>query len=313
LIFILILAVRATQFIGSRVRLLAILNATEEQQLFWTYNNSFWSRIYKNLLIAPLMYGRHNKEMQLSTAVSVGTIPSRLHTLFLAFYFLSNLLYCCILDYHHQPRPALLAEARGRTAHLAVMNMLPLFLFSARNNPFISILGISFETFNLFHRWIDRIVVLEGLAHTFIWGANNCDAVGLEALTKHLRGDLFLIYGLIGTSTMVAILTQSLSFIRHAFYESFLHLHQILAVATVAGILLHCESQALPQRPFLYALISLWGFERLIRLCRLFRHRGRVQVEALEGGACRLTFDSLGGWTKRPGSHLYAYIPAVSL
>jgi hypothetical protein len=256
----LILAVRATQFIGSRVRLLATLNATEEQQLFWTYNNIFWSRIHKNLLVAPLMYGRHNKEMQLSTAVSVGTIPSRLHTLFLGFYFLSNLLYCCILDYHHQPRPALLAEARGRTAHLAVMNMLPFFLFSARNNPFISILGISFDTFNLFHRWIGRIVVLEGLAHNFIWGANNYDAVGLEALTKHLRGDLFLIYGLIGTAAMVAILIQSLSFIRHVFYESFLHLHQILAVAAVAGILLHCESQALPPKPFLYALISLWGF-----------------------------------------------------
>lgn len=37
---------------------------------------------------------------------------------------------------------------------------------AARNNPLISVLGISFDTFNLLHRWLGRIVIIEAFAHT---------------------------------------------------------------------------------------------------------------------------------------------------
>lgn len=194
------------------------------------------------------------------------------------------------------------------------MNMASLFVFSARNNPLIPILGIPFDTFNLFHRWVGRIVVVQALAHTFIWGVNNYDAWGLMGLTSHIRTDAFLVYGVIAMSSMVAILFQSISVIRHAFYESFLHLHQALVVIILSGILLHCEKENLPQKPFIYVLIALWALERFTRLVRIFYRRGTtVQVEALEGGACRLTFDVHGTWTKSPGCHIYAYIPSVSL
>lgn len=175
------------------------------------------------------------------------------------------------------------------------MNMASLFVFSARNNPLIPLLGIPFDTFNLFHRWVGRIVVVQSLAHTFIWGVNNYDVWGLKGLASNIRADSFLIYGVVATGSMVAILFQSISVIRHAFYESFLHLHQLLVVIILSGILLHCEKEMLPQKPFIYVLISLWALERFTRLIRIFYRRGTtVQVEALEGGACRLTFDVVG-------------------
>lgn len=309
-----VLIARLAQIISAYVRFLTTVNSTKDQQRFWIKDNSFWSRVKKHLLVAPLVHKRHNKEIQLSSAINVGTLPSRLHTLFLAFYILTNLLYCCLLDFHNQSRASLLAEARGRTGHLSVMNMMPLFLFSARNNPFIPILGISFDTFNLFHRWIGRIVVIEGIAHTFLWGANNYAALGLHGLLDHLWSDLFLVYGFIATVAMVAILFQSVSIVRHAFYECFLHLHQFLAMAALVGTLLHCEAEVLPQRPLLYTVICVWGAERLIRIWRIFSRRGaKVRIEALEGGACRVTFDIRGSWPKGPGHHIYAYIPALSL
>lgn len=305
---------RIVQITNTHVRLMATLNSTKEQQQYWTHDGSIWSKLKKHLLVAPLIHKRHNREIQLSAAANVGIIPSRLHTVFLLFYLFSNILYCCLLDYRHQSRAALLAEARGRTGHLSVMNMIPLFLFSARNNPLVPLLAISFDTFNLFHRWIGRIVVIEAIAHTFIWGVNNYNALGLQGLSHRLWSDIFLLCGLISAVAMLAIMLLSISIIRHAFYESFLHLHQILAAATIIGVLLHCEMQALPQKPFIYAIISLWSVERLIRLWRIFSRRGcQVQIEALEGEACRVTFDMPGTWTRTPGCHIYAYIPAVSL
>ncbi|KAH8601388.1 ferric reductase like transmembrane component-domain-containing protein [Bisporella sp. PMI_857] len=267
------------------------LNAAENHQKYWSHTAPFWSKVNKNLLVAPLIHKRHNKELRLSSATGIGTLPSRLHTVFLSFYILSNVLYCCLLDYQNQPRPVLLAGVRGRTGHLAVMNMIPLFIFSTRNNPLIPILGVSFDTFNLFHRWIGRITAVQSLAHTFCWGANNYDALGLKGLSEHLWGDWFLVYGLIATIAFVLIIILSMSFLRHAFYESFLHGHQVLAIIALAGILLHVNRQKLPQN----------------HTCT------KLQVQALEGGACRLTFEVQGAWPREPGRHIYAYIPSVSL
>lgn len=37
---------------------------------------------------------------------------------------------------------------------------------AARNNPLIVMMGLSFDSFNLLHRWFGRIVVIEALVHT---------------------------------------------------------------------------------------------------------------------------------------------------
>lgn len=44
--------------------------------------------------------------------------------------------------------------------------MIPLVILAGRNNPLIGLLNISFDNFNLVHRWFGRIVVLQALAHT---------------------------------------------------------------------------------------------------------------------------------------------------
>ncbi|CAG8978708.1 hypothetical protein HYALB_00004691 [Hymenoscyphus albidus] len=313
LIALLILILRAAEKGQAHLRFLSTLTLINDQQRYWKHSpGDFWPKVKRCLLTAPLFHKRHNKEIQISSTTNIGTLPSRFHAIFLAFYFLSNVVYCCLLDYN-QPKAALFAEARGRTGHLAVVNMASLFIFAARNNPLVPILGIPFDTFNLLHRWVGRIVVFEALAHTFFWGANNYNAWGLHGLASHIRADLFLIYGLLAMVAMVTLLFQSISVIRHAFYESFLHLHQLLVVIILISILLHCTIQELPQKPFIYILISFWALERLTRLIRIFCRRGAtVQIEALAGGACRVTFDVRGKWTKSPGCHIYAYIPGVS-
>lgn len=52
---------------------------------------------------------------------------------------------------------------------------------AARNNPLINILGISFDTFNLLHRWFGRIVILEAFAHTTAFLAAQAHKGSLEA------------------------------------------------------------------------------------------------------------------------------------
>ncbi len=194
-----------------------------------------------------------------------------------------------------------------------------MFIFAARNNPLIPFLGISFDTFNLFHRWIGRIVILESVAHVSCWITNEVDARGYPGIRHGLATDPFLQAGLSAMVAMIAIFIQTPSPIRHAFYEIFLHLHQVLAIAVLVGIYYHANIASLPQKLMMYIIIAIWVIERSMRLLLLLyyniSHRGmtEVHVEALEGGACHATFYIPHSWTGKPACHLYAYIPAVSL
>ena len=311
--------IRLVHLSSTHFRLSTTIGLTEKQHRYWSREGSIWSKFKKHVFYAPLWRIRHNREIQLSKALNVGTIPSRIHLILLALYLSSNIVYCCLLDYQQQPRAALIAEIRGRTGHLAVINMVGLFILAARNNPSIPLLGMSFDTFNLFHRWIGRIIVLESLAHVTAWSINEFDAVGFQAMTHSLTTDPFRLYGLLAVIAMVIILIQSPSVLRHAFYEVFLHLHQTLALASLVAVFLHVYSQSLPQLPFMYLIIAIWTLERSSRIARILyyniTHRGMTKaiVEALDGGACRVTFLVHRSWTDRPGTHIYAYLPSVSL
>lgn len=316
-----ILAFRILQLCNSHLRRIFSLTANTRQQSYWSFDSTrFWPLFKKMVLYAPLGKKRHNREVRFSSAVNVGTLPSRFHAFLLFLLLGSNLAYCCILDYGENNKAALLAEVRGRTGLLATVNMIPLILLAGRNNPAISLLKVSFDTYNLLHRWIGRIVVVEAIAHTIAWGANSIQAKGTKGTWQTIGGDPFLQYGMVGTAAMALILFQSPSVIRHAFYETFLHLHQALAFTAILGLYVHLEMAKLPALPYIRTVVGLWASERLIRLSRLVylniaRKHGctNVVVEALQGEACRVTFNLPRHITVRPGSHVYAYLPSVSL
>lgn len=321
LLFLIIIIVRLLQRGNAHLRHLTNLDTSAEQQKYWSKDeSSLWPYLKKNFLTAPLRKKRHNREMQLSIAKNFGTIPGRLHTVLLGLYMISNIAYCCILKYSVENKAALIAELRGRTGHLAVVNMGVLFLLAARNNPLIRILRVSFDTFNLFHRWIGRLVILQSIVHTVAWAVNKHHALGWHGIGEALSSDPFCTYGLLATIAMTVILVQSPSPIRHAFYETFLHLHQLLAALVLLGVCVHANLGSLPQIPFLVAVVAIWTYDRAMRWARILyinvswrRGLTKVTVESLPNEACRVTFDVRRPWKFKPGQHAYVYLPAISM
>ena len=321
LLFLVVLCVRFGQMANAQLRHLLNLNATSLQQSYWSVDRtSIWPSLKKQVFYAPLWKKRHNREIQLSRAVNVGTLPSRLHTVLLLAYLLSNVIFCLVLDYS-QPKAKSIAEFRGRTGHLALVNMIPLIVLAGRNSPLIPLLRISFDTYNLFHRWIGRVVALESFAHTIAWAWNEHDAAGMQGISKHLRESPFLAYGLLGTVALALLMLQAPSIIRHAFYESFLHIHQALAIATIIGVKVHCKIGVLPGESYIDWVIALWALERSARLFRIIyrnvsmRRFSKVTVEALPGKgveACRVSIELVRPWIYRPGTHTYLYLPTIS-
>lgn len=149
------------------IRTVACLN--DGDQRYFARPNGIYSTFKYYLLDAPLFRKRCSRELRPFPNMNCGTLPTRFQTLFLVVYVGTNLvLLFARIDYRadYNIKTAVLLNRSGT---LAVMNMLPLFLLAGRNNPLISLLKIPFDTYNLIHRWIGRVVIAEALMHTFCW------------------------------------------------------------------------------------------------------------------------------------------------
>lgn len=82
---------------------------------------------------------------------------------------------------------------------------------AGRNNILIKWIGLSFDTFNLLHRWFGRIVVLEAVAHTVAWIAATLSTGGWAAVRKSITGDGMIMYGFIVSVPVRAILPTLLT------------------------------------------------------------------------------------------------------
>lgn len=273
----------------------------------------------KHVEYAPLGRKRHNREIQLSSALTVGTLPSRLHTVILASYFASNIAYMLILPWSDPTSQKVVAALRGRSGILGAINLVPCVLFALRNNPLIWILGVSYDTFNLFHRWTGRIVVLESIIHTACWFNNTYSAGNWEAIAEALRDVISYKWGMVGVALITFMSIQAWSPVRHAFYETFLTVHRLMALFALVGVYVHLDDHHLPQLPWLKGVFILWGLDWLTRTTSLIyfnispRKITRVTVEAMPSEACRVTLQLARPWKPRPGAHVHLYIPTVSL
>jgi hypothetical protein len=307
----LILGFRLGERVKNHWRHLAAMNLSGEAQTYWKKNVSSWWKVKKHILYAPLKNKRHNREIRLSSAMNMGTLPSRLHTILLVLYVLSNFAYCAALNYTRLDKYSVVAELRGRSGVLAVFNMIALVILAGRNNPLIPLLQISFDTYNLIHRWMGRIIVLEALIHTFAWAYVKHAANGWSGVVSTLTSNPFISWGTLGTVAMTLMLILSLSPVRHAFYETFLNVHIILAFSAMIAVYSHIHIAKLPQEPYIKAFIILWLADRVTRMFRIlycnWSRRGwtNASITALPGGATRVTMHLPKHVNIKPGTHAY--------
>ncbi|KAF8543920.1 ferric reductase like transmembrane component-domain-containing protein [Trichophaea hybrida] len=309
---------RFVSVLYSQIRLLVSLNS-ENQKYFATPSTHWIPWMKKHVLYSPLFRVRHNREFQISEAINVGTLPTRFQTFFLLGYVTSNVAFCTyMIDF--SDHTTMLNELRNRSGVMATVNMIPLILMAARNNPLVGLLGISFDSFNLIHRWLGRIVVIEALTHVISYLVGKVGKAGWGPVKEGITSSPFIMPGFVAICAFTFILLHSPSAIRHAFYETFLLLHILAAAVAIAGVWYHLA--AMPDLAlwlcFLRNAILLWGTDRAIRLARiLYRNVGRkmtkATVEALPGDATRVTIRMARPWTLKPGQHLYLYMPKVAL
>jgi NAD(P)H-flavin reductase len=107
-----------------------------------------------------------------------------------------------------------------------------------------------------------------------------------------------------------------MSIIRHAFYETFKHLHIALVILSIITIWYHLRLANTTQVRVLIGVIAIWALERFLRIIRIIYRNGggsKALVECLPGNAVRVTVDIAHPWDFKPGQHAYLYMPSIGL
>ncbi|CAM1501779.1 Fc.00g037630.m01.CDS01 [Cosmosporella sp. VM-42] len=313
---LIILSIRLMEITWAKLRQVSTMSVAGQRQGYWRIAQWSWMpSLKKHLIYAPLWNKRHNREFRLSSAMNVGTLPSRLQTVILLVYLASNFAYMFALHWNNPNKFAFCAELRGRSGTLSLVNMVPLIIFAGRNNPLISLLKVSFDTYNLLHRWMGRLVVLEAVIHTIAWAIPAVADVGWKGVSDKITKDMFIGSGTVGTVAMVILLLQAISPVRHAFYETFLNVHIILAFITFVCTWVHCATAelpgGLPQLSWIMAIMALWFADRLARMIRLlyvnWSDKGFTDAfcERMPGDVTRVTLTLPRYVDVKPGTHAY--------
>ena len=179
----------------SHVRMLACLN--NANQRYFALPQASVGKVKRYLLEAPIFRQRHSEGVPLFS-MNLWTLPTRFQSLLLVGVVAMNVALCAYGIQWHGPQKMILSHLRNRTGTLAVVNMIPLIIMAARNNPLIKALGISFDTFNLYHRWFGRIVVAEAFTHTVVEVLNIVQNMGgWKALWESLEKERLIYSGFI--------------------------------------------------------------------------------------------------------------------
>ncbi|PFH62791.1 hypothetical protein XA68_11803 [Ophiocordyceps unilateralis] len=322
-----VLGVRISETMWARQRQASATSMPCREQAHWKTAQWPWMpSLKKHLLYAPLLRKRHNREFRPLPAVSFGTLPSRPYAILMVVYLAVNVAAMSVLQLNKgNPNGyAVVAELRGRSGTLAVANMVPLIILAGRNNPLIPLLRISYDSYNMLHRWLGRLVVFQIVVHAACWTDVAAADRGLKhAFAEASRNDsLFMRSGVAGAVAAVVLLLSSFSPLRHAFYEIFLNLHILLALAVLATAWIHCASadvdHGLPQRPWIMAIVLLWLADRLARVVRTLRLHwpkgiaSAAVCEALPGDVTRVTVPLPRYMDIKPGTHAFLRIWGIS-
>ncbi|KAF9887705.1 hypothetical protein FE257_009658 [Aspergillus nanangensis] len=312
--FVVLFLARTVIRLQNRQRLRRALHQDDQER--FAQKGALSASLNKHVFYAPLLFKRHSREFRLLGKIHMGTLPLRLEAVLLAGYLVLNLIFFFVLIDWWKDYEEVMYQLKYASGHLAVLNSPALVLSAGRNNPLITLLGLPFDTFNLLHRWVGRLMIVGAIVHMSCVVASKAREMSMSELTDLLWHTPFFIYGLVALIAFVLIFFQSVSPARHAFYEAFLHFHILLAIMAFVALWYHLKN--LPLQRVLLATIILWGLDRAARLGSiLWRNFGKsrttAMVEILPGDVARVDVALARSWAFKAGQYMYLYVPSLGL
>lgn len=258
-------------------------------------------QIRSHIVLAPTFKYRH------ATPVSwwgwTLKLPSRQESLIVLGSCILNTIFL-FADYgYYKPNTSSAADVfpglYGERSGFLAMFLFPLMmLFGGRNNFLLWLTGWPLDTFNVFHKWLGRIIVVDLFVH----------AVAYSFISANYTS-MFMKWGLTAFICGVVILIQGNHFFRARSYEIFLVFHILLAVFFCIGAWYHFTHAQGDE--WLYAGIAIWCVDRIARWVRIAWSgglaRGHVQYyPSTDVFVIKIKYSKW--WKHYPGCYAFVHV-----
>ncbi|VVT54093.1 uncharacterized protein SAPINGB_P003903 [Magnusiomyces paraingens] len=264
---------------------------------------------FRQMFVTPATFGfKHSIPIGCCKNIIAMATPTRAESIIIGGYLIMALILGMIKFEPFEPNiwfpnqhNQLIRYIADRCGITSLTQIPVLFLFGGRNNLLQYLTGFSFDTFNVFHRWIARVMILFAFLHSVAYTWLERKYLAEEFAETYWR------WGVVATVTGCIMLGQSIFIFRSKIYEFFLAFHIGLAVFFVIGMWYHLIE--LGWMNWEYATIALWGFDRAARLGRLvWSGLGTSQTKLYPNDLFRMTIDYPKRWKAYPGSYVYVHI-----
>ena len=236
-------------------------------------------------------------------------VPTRLEAILMFGWFTMAVIMVCTNYVRVKPNyiwpqrwNELGRKIADRTGQISLWIIPPLVMFAGRNNMLQWISGWQYSRFIFIHKWMSRIVTLLGITHS-VGMTFNGRGIG-KYHDRNTRG--YVRCGYVAIISMGLMCFQGMMYFRRRNYELFIAIHFVLAAIAVACIWVHTADNGFQM--WMFGAVGVWGFDRLIRVCRLFFFGIKTaKVQLIANETLRVSVSRPSWWKPFPGCHAFIY------
>lgn len=237
------------------------------------------------------------------------SLPTRAQFWVLAVYFGMYIIFIFIKydiydgNTRFATRALQISRYVGDRAAIMALAQLPLvFTFAGRNNILIFITGLSYDTMNLYHRWVSRVMYMNIFIHAV------CFSINYRKQGKYFSelSESDIVWGISACVCGGFTMFFSLRHFREKIYEIFLLSHWAFVIFFTVGAWYHVKSHGYME--WIYTAIAIWAFDRLGRLVRIAVNgvNAKAHLELHPQHLIKIKVDYNSFWNPHAGA--YAFI-----
>ncbi|KAK6462664.1 ferric reductase [Scheffersomyces coipomensis] len=264
---------------------------------------------FRQLFTLPALGSKSHAHHTVAFKFFVYFVPTRLESVLVGIWIILAIVFNCISFTHDSPniiwpqKPTEMGrKIADRSGQICLWLLPNLILFSGRNNVMQWISGWNYSRFILIHKWNARMATLMGILHAIGMTYNGKGLGKYEMRNKQP----YVRWGYVSLIAMCLLSFHSMLVFRKSRYELFILIHIILAIFFIAGGWIHTSNDGFQQ--WYYAATAIWGFDRLVRLIRLFSFGVRTaEVQLIANETLRVKVPRPAHWKPFPGCHAFIH------
>lgn len=268
---------------------------------------------FRGKIAYPALFGyRHSVPFKALGGFINMSVPTRAQGVVLTGYFIMFIIFNFVkYEFFDNNRPFLgpahqISRVIGdRTGIMASAHLPLIFLFAGRNNIMLTLTNWSYDTMNVYHRWVSRgmyvLVVIHAISFTI--------AFKIEGYYESEFARSPNVWGITaGVCGGFMIFFAARTF-RVNFYEWFLWFHRIMAIFFICGMVYHTKTHSQSYNEFVWASVAIWVLDRFLRIIRIMASSvtAKAECKVYPEEIVKVKIDYSNFWGPSPGDYVFVY------